>query len=271
MHTTSSPAHHLQQLFSPRTFNILLAVMIAFIFWLAMYALSTAIGTDHKSGFLLGLQRFVSVWGGHGVSAFIKVIAYIACAYALLDLREKTRLLQHEHQGFAQGVLPDQPGQDQLVLSPDEVDDIKLAVVNRERSGILFWVNTLIKKTAAQYRNDRSVSDTLQVLDTQVEIDKNEQEGQLEVVRYIIQTVPMLGFIGTIIELTASLSLINKPDYMTLVSGSMASAFDATLVALALTILLTYRYHRYLESLDVFYARSKAYVLDNLVSRIYRG
>ncbi len=263
-------ANNIQQIFSPRTFNVLLAFMAAFIFWLTMYFLASAIGTDSSSGFLRGVHRFVSVWGGHGVSALVKVTAYIACAYALLELREKDRILLREQEGFAEGLLPDQPGQDQMVLSPDEVDDIKLAVINREKRNIIFWVNTLIKKTAAQYRNDRSVSDTMQVLDAQVETGKSEWEGRLEVVRYIIQTVPMLGFIGTIVELTASLSLINQPGYMALVSNAMSSAFDATLVALVLTILLTYRYHRHLESLDVFFANAKSYVLDNLVSRIYR-
>ncbi|GEM_PF-709088 len=262
--------NNIQQVFTPRAFNLLLAVMAAFIFWLTMYFLASAIGSDSGSGFLRGIHRFVSVWGGEGVSAFVKVSAYIATAYAMLELREKDRVLLRENEGFAEGLLPDQPGQDQMVLSPDEVDDIKLAVINREKRNVFYWVNALIKKTATQYRNDRSVSDTMQVLDAQVAIGKNEQEGQLEVVRYIIQTIPMLGFIGTIVELTASLSLINKPDYMRLVSNAMSSAFDATLVALALTILLTYRYHRHLESLDVFFARAQSYVLDNLVSRIYR-
>lgn len=82
----------------------------------------------------------------------------------------------------------------------------------------------------------------------------------------------MLGFVGTIIELTTSLRLVKnfqKTGDITDVSNALYSAFDATLVALALTILLTYLYHQHIETLDVFFAKVKGYVMDNLVARIY--
>jgi len=37
-----------------------------------------------------------------------------------------------------------------------------------------------------------------------------------------------------------------------------------------LGLILNYSYTQYLERMDVFFAQSKSYVLDNLVSRIYR-
>jgi chemotaxis protein MotA len=46
-------------------------------------------------------------------------------------------------------------------------------------------------------------------------------------------------------------------------------SFDTTLVALLLGLILNYFYQRYLERIDVFFAQSKSYIMDNLVSRIY--
>ena len=113
----------------------------------------------------------------------------------------------------------------------------------------------------------------MQALDGHLDAGLKEQEGQLETVRYIIQTVPMLGFIGTIIELTSSLRLVKnfqQTGDITEVSNALYSAFDATLVALGLTLVLTFLYHRHLEMLDVFFAQVKIYVMDNLIARIYK-
>ena len=77
----------------------------------------------------------------------------------------------------------------------------------------------------------------------------------------------MLGFIGTIIELTNSLQQLDKG--LDVVRAAMEGAFDATLVALTLTIFLTLYYHTYIGKMDMFFARTKAYITDNLISRIY--
>ena len=46
---------------------------------------------------------------------------------------------------------------------------------------------------------------------------------------------------------------------------------DTTLVALLTGLVLNFFYHRYLENLDTFYSRTKAYIIDNLISRIYKA
>jgi len=94
----------------------------------------------------------------------------------------------------------------------------------------------------------------------------------LEMVRYLIQTVPMLGFIGTIVELTSALQLIGTGTLKDLenVRMAMSGAFDATVVALTLTMVLTYFYHRYIGQLDMFFGEMKSFIYENLISRIYQ-
>ena len=57
---------------------------------------------------------------------------------------------------------------------------------------------------------------------------------------------------------------------LAILTSYLAIAFDTTLVALLLGLILNFSYNRYLGHMDVFFAKSKSYVLDNLVSRIYR-
>ena len=55
------------------------------------------------------------------------------------------------------------------------------------------------------------------------------------------------------------------------ITRNLNLAFDTTLVALLIGLILNFFYHRYLKEMDTFYSRSKAYVIDNLISRIYHG
>ncbi len=251
-----------QQIFSnTRAVNLVVSILAAFIFWQTMSFLAyMTAGT--------GLYPIFRVLGGEGV-AFVKVLAYMVFIFGILELRDRSRHIQKEQQGFQFGLLPIQ---EQLVLTPDEVEQIKRETLKMEQKGQCFFVPVIIKKTCTQYRNDHNIGDTMQALDAHLDAGLKEQEGQLETVRYIIQTVPMLGFIGTIIELTSSLRLVKnfqKTGDITDVSNALYSAFDATLVALGLTIVLTFLYHRHIEKLDVFFAQTKGYVMDNLVSRIF--
>jgi chemotaxis protein MotA len=62
--------------------------------------------------------------------------------------------------------------------------------------------------------------------------------------------------------------LAADPAKINLITSNLYVAFDTTLVSLLLSLVLTYRYHIYLEYLDAFYSQSEAYIIDNLVSRI---
>jgi biopolymer transport protein ExbB/TolQ len=244
----------MNQYFSSRTLNFFVSIIGAFLFWQIMTYLSSV--TDN--------HPILRVWGGSGVG-FLKVIAYAAFIFGMLDLYEKKKSLRREYAGFQLGLLPTQ---EQMVLTPDDVANIKMAVITREKNGEpKYLVSSFIKKAATQFRNDNSVSDTMKVMEMQVDSTKSDEEGRLEEVRYIIQTIPMLGFIGTIIELTSSLQKLDKG--LDIVRAAMEGAFDATLVALTLTIFLTLYYHTYIGQVDVFYAGIKSYITDNLISRIY--
>ena len=53
------------------------------------------------------------------------------------------------------------------------------------------------------------------------------------------------------------------------ITRNLNIAFDTTLVALLIGLVLNFFYRRYLEYIDTFYARTKTYIIDNLISRIY--
>lgn len=237
--------------------NVAISIFGAFLFFQLMSFLEWQ---TRGTGFHTIFRVF---GGGSTFVGFLKTIMYGACIYGALDITGKFKALEYQTKGFQLNLLP---LQEHTLLNSSEVEAIRHKVTNLENQGIFYTVAAYVKKTCAQYHNDHSISDTLQVLDLQLGAGKEVEEGKLENQRYLVQTVPMLGFIGTIVELTAALQKDLRN--LDLVRQSMEGAFDATLVALSGTILLTWLYHRYIGELDVFYAQIRSYITDNLVSRI---
>ena len=216
-----------------------------------------------------GFQRLVQVLGGTS-SGYIQAIMYALFAYSILELIEKRKNIQKEYQGFNFGLLPTQ---DQLVLSPEEVAKIKLTAIQMEKNGQQYLVNDFIKKACTQYRNDESIGETLQVFNAQVDTTKEEMEGGLEIVRYLQGAIISLGFVGTLIGLSTSIGmahLAKTVEGMPQITKNLNVAFDTTLVALLIGLVLNFFYHRYLKEMDTFYSKAKAYVINNLISRIYK-
>lgn len=216
------------------------------------------------------VYRFIEVLGGtsHGL---IQALIYAVFFYSLFELMEKRKHLLHQYEGFKWGLLP---VQDQLVLSPEEVAQIKLNTIQLEKNGSTSLVSDFIKKACTQYRNDQSVAETLEVFKAQVDTSKEQMEGDLEVIRYLLSAIVSLGFIGTLLGLSSSIGMAHLAETiegMPLITRSLNVAFDTTLVALLIGLVLNFFYHRYLKELDTFFSRSKAYVIDNLISRIYKG
>lgn len=246
-----------------RLLNIAISVASALIIWFLLTILVNATGS------IPSLQRLFIMFGGTE-DGYIQIICYFAFIYALLELYQMRKYLKNQYDGFQLKLLPEE---DQLILTPDQVAEIKLSVLEIEKRGLFYLVSDFIKKACTQYRNDQSISETLQVLDVQIENTKGEMEGNLSMVRYLIAAIMSLGFIGTLIGLTSAIGnadLARTEEGMTILTSYLNVAFDTTLVALVLGLVLNYLYYNYLGIMDNFYARSKRYIVDNLISRIYR-
>ncbi len=248
-------------MFSTKSFQLIFSIVAAAFLWFLLIFLGNLF-TD------TGLHRFFQVMGGSG-SGYIQAAIYVLFFYSLFELYERKKFIKSEFDGFNLNLLPER---DQLVLSPEEVAKIKLNVIQLEKQGSNYLVAEFIKKACTQYRNDQSIGETLQVFNAQVDNSKDELDGKLEIVRYLLSAIISLGFIGTLIGLSSSIGmahLAKTAEGMPEITRSLNIAFDTTLVALLIGLILNFLYHRYLEYIDTFYSRTKSYIIDNLISRIY--
>jgi len=255
--------------FNHKDINLLIAGLAGVGMWILLMIINVMI--PDTSAF----SRYITALGGSG-SGFIQAICYGLFTYAMLELSKKRKELNVEMEAFDLKLLPEK---EQLVLSPDDVGNIKLSMLDLERKGIRYLISSLIKKTCTQYRNEHSTTDTYNVLSSQIKTSKDEMEGSLEVIRYIVQALPMIGFIGTVIGLTEGIvhskgmleiNPVVKQQALFQVIDSFSMAFGTTFLALILSLFLTRSYHVYLGSMDSFFAKTESYIVDNLISRIYK-
>ena len=249
----------------PKT-SLLLALAVGIGTWMMLIFIGSLLPEATADS---TLSRLVTLLGGSS-AGYIQAAVYSVFVYAFFLLRERRQAIQQEFAGLRQGLLPEQ---DQLVLTPEEVAGIKLEVIRREQAGQVSLVGELIKKACAQFRNAGNVGETLQVFEAQLAGRKEATEGGLEIVRYLSGAIVSLGFIGTLIGLSQSIGLSHlarTEEGMSTITGSLNVAFDTTLVALVAGLVLNFLYHRYLAEVDTFYSLTRAYVIDNLISRIYR-
>ena len=249
-------------MFSTNRIQIIFSIISGLGLWLFLILLGSMF-SDGTNG-----QRFFEMLGGSS-SGIIQGLIYMVFFYCLFELFKKRNFIKHQFKGFNLKILPTK---DQYVLSPDDVAKIKLTTIALEKGGQEYMLCDFVKKACTQYRNDQSIGETLQVFTHQVDNSKEEMEGDLEIVRYLLSTVISLGFIGTLIGLSSSIGmahLAKTAEGMPVITKSLYIAFDTTLVALFIGLILNFFYHRYLKDLDNYFAQSKSYIINNLISRIY--
>ena len=249
-------------MFNTKRLQIIFSIVSAIGIWLLLMLA----GNLAPAG--SGLERVIELLGGTS-KGYIQVGIYAIFFYSLFELFSKRKFIKQQYNAFKYGLLPEQ---DQLILTPDEVAQIKLNTIQLEKSGQHSMVGDFVKKACTQYRNEQNVGETLQVFSTQVDNSKEEMESDLEIVRYLLGAIISLGFIGTLLGLSTSIGmahLAKTAEGMPEITRSLNLAFDTTLVALAAGLVLNFLYHRYLKEMDTFFSRSKSYVINNLISRIY--
>lgn len=247
--------------FESKLINLGISVIASFFIWLLLIFVHDNLSATSTPGVIVRMM-------GGTAGGFIQIMTYVAFIFGFLELREKKKFLTMQYYGINLNLLPKE---ETTELSLKDISEIKSSIVNLEARGINYLVNQYMKKICTQFANGESISDALQIFEYQINTSKEEFEGQLEIVRYLLQAISSLGFIGTVLGLSVAIGMGNQAKTeqgMKLITGNLNVAFDTTIVALILGLILTYMYHTYLEKLDLFFSHTKAYMVDNLITRV---
>ena len=141
------------------------------------------------------------------------------------------------------------------------------------------FLQRLIARIVLQFQSSRSVDQANALLNSSLELFQHEIDLKYNMLRYMAWLVPTLGFIGTVIGIALALGEAgNMPNmensdalgaWMKSLTGSLALAFNTTLVALLLSAVLVFLMHIVQGREETALNRSGQYCLDNLINRLY--
>jgi hypothetical protein len=123
----------------------------------------------------------------------------------------------------------------------------------------------------ATSRNGREVAD---IVRTQADVDLGRLVSSMATVHYLAWAIPSIGFLGTVRGLAGSLSLGGDSkraiaEFIREATGHLNVAFDCTLIALALSLVLMFLLHSVQRDEEAVVLDCQQYCLEHLVSRLY--
>ncbi len=176
------------------------------------------------------------------------------------------------------GFLPED--ESAVLGSDDTIETIRINVANAAGRADAFLPD-LINTCIIQYFKSHSVSDTLAVLNSNLELNIHRLDLRYSLSRYIVWAIPTFGFIGTVVGISDALGQLDIARFMGAQTDKVAQfkaltadlgfAFSTTIVALALSALLVFLLNVVQKGEEEALNRSGKYVLTNLINRLHVG
>ena len=195
-------------------------------------------------------------------------------AVAILVL--KWMYLQKQREAMLLDVLPTEISEEITLESLDRfishINDLPGATANS------FLVNRVIRGIE-HFRVRKSASDTVTMMESQSAIDANNVSGSYTIVKVFIWALPILGFIGTVMGVSAAVaslatSLSGGGDMNAMkaalqdVFGGLGTAFDTTLLALIMSMLVKLPASALQKSEEDLITKIDEYCNENLLRRL---
>jgi len=174
-------------------------------------------------------------------------------------LRERA-LLDNELLPLAEGIkiLPEDA---RRYLKP--LDSLKPALRNLLLPRAMFQAVTRFETTA-------SVQDAASATSSLCESEGERLDSELAQIRYIAWAIPSIGFIGTVRGIGNALGLAHRAVQgdITGVTQNLGTAFNSTLIALLLSIVLMFLVHQLQLAQERLVLDSESYVNDRLIRHL---
>ncbi len=213
--------------------------------------------------------RLLVMLGGTMPEGLIQGMTYFFFFFGMLEVIVLLRKLAHEKDALAAHLLPEK---ENWILSAEDVSQLKLNMQHLEHSQ-KFLLTDLIIKACVKYRLSKSSSEVLGLVDAQVRIYNAGMESEQSFIHYAAWAIPSVGFIGTVLGIAASLGYANEastPEGIVKVTNMLAVAFDTTLVALLLSVVMMWGIHYLQKQQDSLFAWMNSYMIENLINRFYK-
>ena len=186
--------------------------------------------------------------------------AMIVLTYKLTQVGRERRLFKHDfiHLQTGERIIPED--------AFDRYKELKAAIEKEPR-----WRERLLPECmlAALHRfhASHSIQDAANAVKERTDLAAEQLESALSLVRYIAWAIPAIGFIGTVRGIGGALAYAQEAIQgdISAVTSWLGLAFNSTIVALLLSLVLMFILHTMQSRQEAFIIETQTYCRDRLI------
>jgi biopolymer transport protein ExbB/TolQ len=200
-----------------------------------------------------------------------QIACYCCFSWAAMILASRYLEVRRQRRAFALDLLPTDEG---TRILPEDARPLQRRIEQVTARGGPYILSNLIRLGLGKYAVSRSSQDVSETVRTQAEVDLGRMATGMSTVHFLAWAIPALGFLGTVRGLAMSLGMAAKVDealssFLEQATRHLNTAFDCTLVALALSLPVMFLIHTIQREEESLVIDCQQYCLEHLVSRLY--
>lgn len=199
-----------------------------------------------------------------------QILCYVAFVWAALILQSRYREVISQRQAFQLSLLPTESG---ARILPEDARPLTRKV-EQETARRPFILANMIRLGLGKYAISRSAPDVAEVIRNQADVETSRLVSSMATVHYLAWAIPAIGFVGTVRGLAGAFGMAGAVDLDTInftkqATDQLMIAFDCTLVALLLSLVLMYLVHMVQRQEETLVVDCQEYCQEHLILRLY--
>jgi hypothetical protein len=190
-----------------------------------------------------------------------QIACYCCVTWAGFILLGRYLEVRRQQRAFGLHLLPTEVG---VCILPEDARLLQRKVEQTAAKGGPYILANMIRLALGKYAISRSGRDVSETIRTQAEVDLGRLVSSMATVHYLAWAIPAVGFLGTVRGLAMTMG-----GEIAKARSHLSIAFDCTLVALALSLVVMFLLHNVQRDEEALVIDCQQYCLEHLVTRLY--
>jgi len=216
-------------------------------------------------------EQFAAKWTPERLTQLFlgpeQVACYVCFVWAMLILQSRYREVWRQRAAFRMDLLPTDEG---ARILPEDARPLsrKVEQVTGRRPFILA---NMIRLGLGKYAISKAAPDVAEVVRNQADVELSRLVTGMATVHYLAWAIPAIGFVGTVRGLGGAFGAeaATIEAFTAQAKDQLKIAFDCTLVALLLSLLLMYFLNMIQRAEETLVVDAQEYCQEHLLLRLY--
>ncbi len=200
-----------------------------------------------------------------------QIVCYAAFTWACFILLSRWLEVRRQYRAFRLNLLDTDAG---ACILPEDARLLQRRIDQHTARGGPYVLSNMIRLALGKYAVSRVGRDVSETIRTQADVDLGRLVSSMATVHYLAWAIPAIGFLGTVRGLATSLTMGGMTGaeiavFIKEATNHLNVAFDCTLIALALSLILMFLLHSVQRDEEALVIDCQQYCLEHLVGRLY--